>query len=44
MGYAIDLLDLIKDDEVVDNGDDQLYYTKKFLTGESGISLDWHES
>ena len=41
IGRAQDILNIL-DEEVQDSDDDQLYYTKKFLSGNYGIELDYH--
>lgn len=41
IGKAQDILNIL-DEEVQDSDDDQLYYTKKFLSGNYGIGLDYN--
>lgn len=41
IGYAKDLLNLIEDG-IEDAGDDQYYYSEKFLEGKHGIGLDYN--
>ena len=41
IGRAKDILNIL-DEEVKDSDDDQLYYSKKFLTGDYGIGLDYN--
>jgi len=41
MGRAQDILNIL-DEEVQDSDDDQLYYTKKFLSDNYSIGLDYH--
>ena len=41
IGRAQDILNIL-DEEVKDSDDDQFYYSKKFLTGDYGIGLDYN--
>ncbi len=41
IGRAQDILNIL-DEEVKDSDDDQLYYSKKFLTNQYGIGLDYN--